>query len=398
MISVYSFVTAVIVYNLALVLVYLLRHKTAFLLRYGTGALLFMTALAFLRLCLPLCWPRAYVVTSEIVLPRIETALEVQPMGVLSGPSVGKLLSGLWILGSCAFAMKYSIQVGRAIHRRRVYLLTDLAPVTQAAKRLGVKYQILVSPQVSTPHTVGFFRPAIYLPALELTEAEWDYILRHELQHIKSRDIWIKLFYGVIESVFWWNPVSHLFMRELDTMLELRCDGNLTSRLDENEKLDYLSTILRVVRQGRPEYSRGPISVSLSGSSRDLKQRFEMVLRFRRAANKAARNALCACILIGFILSFAVTVQPGALPAQAAAAGTGAVLPEDAYILFDADRNIYWLRDGGTWRRRLRADMLTQAPYNALPVTHMYTMQKVQNDGSCATYTVVVGSKKTNTE
>ena len=59
MISTYSFVTAVILYNLVLVLVYLLRRKTSFLLRYGAQALLFMTALAFLRLFLPLALPRA---------------------------------------------------------------------------------------------------------------------------------------------------------------------------------------------------------------------------------------------------------------------------------------------------------------------------------------------------
>ena len=371
MISVYSFATAVIIYNLALVLVYLLRRQKTFLPRYGTQVLLFITVLGFIRLFLPIDWPKAYVVTSATVLPKIETVLRSEPMDALAGLSVGKLLFALWVLGSCGFAIKYIIQLCLAMRRRRSYAPSDHERVERVAERLGMRYQILVSPQVSTPHTAGFFKPVIYLPALELAEAEWDYILRHEMQHIKSHDIWIKLFYGVIQIVFWWNPVSHLFMRELDSMLELRCDANLTVQLDENEKLEYLSTILNTVKQGRRQNGREAISVGLADSSQDLKQRFEMVLRFGKSANKKSRNALCLLILLLFLLSFAVIIQPAYSPPEDDLVGTFKETDGFSFILYD--NGTYWLYYDEVRFGSISFDDLQIAPYNSLPIYEVET-------------------------
>ena len=46
---------------------------------------------------------------------------------------------------------------------------------------------VLLSPDIVVPISIGFFRPKIYLPIMNLTDAEFRIVLRHERQHICER-------------------------------------------------------------------------------------------------------------------------------------------------------------------------------------------------------------------
>ena len=76
MISAYSVCSAVIFYNLSLVLVFLLRRKTRFLARYSTSVLLFITVLGLVRLFTPVDLKPAIVIPSRYLLPAVQSALQ----------------------------------------------------------------------------------------------------------------------------------------------------------------------------------------------------------------------------------------------------------------------------------------------------------------------------------
>lgn len=366
MISVYSFATSVIIYNLALILVYLLRRWKTFLFRYGTQALLLISVLGVIRLFSPVDLERAYVITSTRVLPVIEDALKLKPLHTLQWLSIGKLIATLWLLGSCCFAAKYAIQTARAIYRRKRYISVYNEEVACAVSKLGVRHPVIFSPQVSTPHTAGFLKPAIYLPALEMTEKEWEYILRHEMRHIYSHDTWIKLFYCLIETVFWWNPVSHLFMRELDALLELRCDANVISELSKTERVQYLTTMIDVLNRARPKSCAEAMSAGFAANGNDLKQRFEAVLQYGRALNRKARNMIYTLVLLLFCLSYFVVVQPAYSPHPEDLYGTYEVTEDTAFILFDEGK--YWLYINGQLLDEIQQADLKGEPYSVIPV------------------------------
>ncbi|MGN1002153.1 MAG: M56 family metallopeptidase [Oscillospiraceae bacterium] len=361
----YSFATTVVFYNLALLLVYLLRRKRGFLLRYGTQILLLITLLAVIRLFTPLDLKSAYILSSGTVLPAIEGVLKSSPAPAAPWLSVGRLLLIVWGLGTGVFAVKFAIRTVRATRSRRRYGPVEDQRVERAVAALGVKYPVTVSPQVSTPHTAGLFRPAVYLPVLELTEEEWACVLGHEVQHIRSHDVWIKLFYSGIQAVFWWNPVSHLFMRELDAMLELRCDASLTAGLDEREKLQYLSTLLAVAKQTAPAGSQKAAYAGFTGGD-DLKQRFEAILPYGKAAGRKAKGALCALALLVFCLSYFVVIQPAYAPPEEDLIGMIDVTEDNAFILFDGQN--YWLYGDGRLLDRLDDKELQADQYNTLPI------------------------------
>ena len=217
MISSFSVISAVLVFNLALVLVYLLRRRSGFLINCGTGTLVFIAALGFVRLLSPLDFEFSLVIRSETVLPAIRDLLIAPISGRLS---LGGVLLLLWAAGTVAFAARDIGAIVRDKRARSRYVSVECERAEAAAAALGLESPIIVSPAVSAPHVAGFFRPAICLPPLELSVEQWQYVLRHEARHIAARDTLIKLFYSLVRALFWWNPISHLFMRELDALLE----------------------------------------------------------------------------------------------------------------------------------------------------------------------------------
>lgn len=69
MISVYSVVSAVVFYNVGMLLLYVLLRTKSFITQYTVSALIFTAVLSVLRLLLPLDFRFSYVISSTRVLP-----------------------------------------------------------------------------------------------------------------------------------------------------------------------------------------------------------------------------------------------------------------------------------------------------------------------------------------
>ena len=48
--------------------------------------------------------------------------------------------------------------------------------------------------------------------------------------------------------VFWWNPAVWLMKRDVEQLIELRCDAAATKGMSHAEKIGYLEAIVDVVR------------------------------------------------------------------------------------------------------------------------------------------------------
>lgn len=367
-ISSYSLITTIVLYNLALILIYILRKRNLLLIRHGEDVLLFITLLSVIRLLSPVDFLRAYVIQSEKLVPTVKSAFELQPFSSVINLSVGHFVLLAWLMGICCFALKYIFSVYKAMHLRKSYVLTRNEQADRAVKRLDVKAPVLVSAQVITPYTAGFFRPVIYLPDLDLSDETWEYILRHETQHIQSRDMLIKLFYAVIEVVMWWNPVSHLFMRELDAMLELRCDAALAAGLSENERLEYLEAILHILKSANTR-RQAQMSVYFAQREQYMRERFDAILNIRKRTDKRARFVVIAVALVIFCSSYFVVIQPTYRPPLDESAGMSINDEEaavDQFILFDGEK--YCLYVDKALYKYLSIIDLAKEPYNTLPI------------------------------
>lgn len=367
-ISSYSLVTTVVLYNLALVLIYFLRRKNSFMARCGTEAMLLITLLAVIRLLSPIDFPRAYIIRSEKLAPAVKSVLKFSPFTRFPAVDLGKLAVCIWLTGACRYIGKYVPELYRAVRSRKAYVSVSNEEAEQAIRGLGVKYPVLISKQASSPYTAGFFRPVIYLPEVELLQSEWEYILKHEIQHIKAHDVWIKLFYAMLEAVMWLNPVSHLFMRELDAMLELRCDAALVAGLSEGERIEYLNTILTVLKKAAAG-SAEVASAHFVRREKYLQERFDMVYSMGKRTDWRMRYAVYAVSLAVFCLSYFVVVQPAYRPPLDEAAGMRIKNEDEAaeqFILFDGEK--YYLYSDNQLYKNLSITDLSEEPYNTLPI------------------------------
>ena len=72
--------------------------------------------------------------------------------------------------------------------------------------------------------------------------------MQHEFCHVKGNDLLIKLFYNLLLIIFWWNPLCIDLEKELDDLLELRCDLGITKDMNEVEKVSYFRRFLKLQR------------------------------------------------------------------------------------------------------------------------------------------------------
>lgn len=365
MISAYSVCSAVIFYNLSLVLVFLLRRKTRFLARYSTSVLLFITVLGLVRLFTPVDLKPAIVIPSRYLLPAVQSALQFN-IPVLN-ISVGIVLLIVWGCGTVGFILRDIIVELRSYRIRRNYITIEDKRIKKLAASFGSEYIVKVSPDVKEPYVAGIFRPTIYLPNITLTDDDLRFILRHEVQHVLSHDGLKKLLFLTIESLFWWNPIAHITMSEIDAILEFQCDAKITSGLDDKAVYEYMRTLLSVMKQlgsaGEPKVA---CTVHFAGDPPVIKQRFEVMLNRDKRKAKGARWLLCCAIVVGFLLSYMVIIQPRFEMPKGEIDGYVSVTSDNAYILFDGGE--YYLFFYDSCIDKISESDLNKKPYNQLEI------------------------------
>lgn len=363
------FFTAVIWLNLALLVVAVFSRQTAFLVKHSTALLLWLVGLGVVRALLPLDFKFSYIIQSWRVMPALMSWLKAPVLQTMPIVTVGTLLVGVWILGAAIVLAGTGIRLWREYKARRRYRFTENQQIQDVFARLRLKRATLsISPDVVTPMMTGVFRAHIFLPDITLTDEQWMHVLQHEYQHYVSRDIFVKLFYLLLRAAFWWNPVIHWFDGKLNHLLELRCDEQLTRRMQEEEKEQYLYSLLTVANHlhGKASYAVTTMAFVGAKTGFELKQRFQLVLSEKKTSRRA-RIAGMALLILLFVGSFLVVVQPAGFP-QGSRVETGYfVTPENAYIMITGEDEIKLYADGD-WVATMNERQFRQEPFCSLPV------------------------------
>jgi len=170
--------------------------------------------------------------------------------------------------------------------------------VNVLAKRMGLRK----SPQVRLVD--GIVSPMVWplswhrmvlLPqklVIELTSAQLDTVIAHELAHLVRRDDFVRFLETVVTCWFWWNPVVWWARRELHAAEEDCCDALVVCLLPESRRQygEALLLTAEAITRGRSL----PTLASGFGERRSLKRRIEMILNndFRRGASLRTKFAL----------------------------------------------------------------------------------------------------------
>lgn len=187
--------------------------------------------------------------------------------GYLAGAAAFLLCQGLSYVRFRRTVRRWKRDVARADYAT---MLSD------TAHDLGVSVpEMFVCEAISTPAVTGLFRPTLLLPHEDYDLNELRYILRHELCHLKRRDMLLKLVLLAANAMHWFNPVVYLILRQADEDIELACDSAATDGLDRAERAAYSRTLLAAVQS---HVRALPATTCFGGTVERLKRRITNVL------------------------------------------------------------------------------------------------------------------------
>lgn len=189
--------------------------------------------------------------------------------------------------------------------------------------------RLRTSATIPSPLATGVFRPTIYLPTdLELSAADRERVLAHELAHIRHGDLWFGWLVFLLETVFFFHPGFWLARRELRLAQEMAADRAVSGAYSEYARL-LLS--LSCAKPG------ATTALGISEGFQTLQKRLETLSTPRRPAD-ALWLTIAAIFALGLgTLTMAPRRAPAAsvrtrTPAAAAAVFAPAAMAEPVVI------------------------------------------------------------------
>ena len=278
-----------------------------------------------------------------IPLADVTTADPAATDDMISAATLSTLKSAALLIWLCGFAWGlFRLFVGWREARRlhdAALPLPYLASLLQ--HELPANAAVKVSDQVASPMVVGVWRQCILVPRMlvaELTEPVLLDILRHEVAHVRRRDMWVSLLQRLLLAFYWWSPVLRLIGMHLNLTREMACDERAARQSGGSST--YASSLLTSAdRVLSLDHRHHLLASGIFGTSKGMTQRIRELMAMEtktyRSGYKSAL-ALCATVLATSIaLTLFATPRVG-YAAIATTAGNGSAQSDGAMLLLEA--------------------------------------------------------------
>jgi len=236
----------------------------------------------------------------------------VLPSNPLKEYYVDEILLLVWMTGFIFKSYQIVVLYYRLYNNiKRLPYCCSMEPILDKIgikKKRFVNFKIVKTSELMTPAIFGLFHPTIIIPNNDYTQEELYYIFCHETEHYYQRDLWIKVILEFLCALYWWNPFSKVFRELVSKTIEMRIDSKIIGTMDERQRLEYLSCLLKVAKSHKKSINN--LTVAFNGKKANLKQRFYHVLNYQITQKK--RLIVVNSILAGIIifLSLAITLEP----------------------------------------------------------------------------------------
>jgi beta-lactamase regulating signal transducer with metallopeptidase domain len=194
---------------------------------------------------------------------------------------------GIWLFGALAVALRALVGAIRTqIALRHAAAGEVNSEVIEAVKtRLGIRRRFLVieSELVDAPALHGLLRPVLLLPkgfSHAFDREELRHVVLHELWHLRRFDVAVNWVLSVVLALHWFNPLVWFAVSRIREERELACDELALSCLEEDERLGYGRTILKLLERFRVA-APVPALVGIVNHKRKMKRRLLMITNYR---------------------------------------------------------------------------------------------------------------------
>jgi beta-lactamase regulating signal transducer with metallopeptidase domain len=259
---------------------------------------------------------------------RTEDGITADKAGWVPDPAVVKLrrqsdgfqsiLTGAGLIWLGGFIVTLTLGAIRSRKARRLAAnalpcedMQVLSLFQQCKEVAGVKQNVrLMVSGTIYPVLYGLFKPRILIPYDYTTlydVGELRHILLHELNHAKQYDIAILRLSGLMQAVYWFNPLIRHAIGKIRDDVEISCDARVLRRMNAEEQLLYG---MLLIKQGElnhrfvhPDYAGAHWAAGRS----QLKERILKIAgyaSFKRGKLSSFISAgvlvlMCGCFLTG---------------------------------------------------------------------------------------------------
>lgn len=319
-----------------LILTWFMRHSSAAIRHlYLSAAVMILLALPLVSLVIP-SWDMEWfshpvspgagktIVTSA---ERVETPMESDtsrarfqsPSGKSSQFHWYDWILAVWLVGAVGLLLR--LAGGKFLGHWGAWKAPEINDkgfmdtVEQVARQFGVteRITILESNRFNVPFVTGILRPRLIMPSHAKTwpSQRLKNILRHELAHVKRKDILIQFLAQVVCCIYWVNPLVWILERQLFLERERACDDMALGQ--DIKASEYAGHLMEVLEEmgSKTNYNLWVITAMAEGT--DFKDRILSILNptARRRSPQRRHFSVVIVLALLFLLPFAA-VNPWA--------------------------------------------------------------------------------------
>lgn len=171
------------------------------------------------------------------------------------------------------------------------------ADVQEQIERIGETYacktcRAIELPGLPSPMVCGVFRPVLALPKGKALD---DHVILHELLHLNYKDALQNVFWCFCRALHWCNPIVRLLLNRVGNDMESLCDQRVLERLHGEDRRNYGISLLAMAND---KYPRAVGTTSLSNGGKNIAQRIEAIVRFKRYPRGMALASVCVVVVL----------------------------------------------------------------------------------------------------
>lgn len=160
------------------------------------------------------------------------------------------------------------------------------------------KVCVKISDRIISPVTVGVIRPVILLPkCMDYDKKTMDFILAHELVHIKRFDVLMKYLSAAAVCVHWFNPLAWIMFRMNCRDIELACDEEVL-KITGGDPAEYAMALISA------EENKAALTAGFGSS--EIKERIGAIMNFK---NKSVICIAAAAVLVAASMTVFVSAD-----------------------------------------------------------------------------------------
>lgn len=224
------------------------------------------------------------------------------------------LLVFFWSIGIFImfFLLYRSVKQVKALHSSALPLQNEElnALYIECLNEVNSKHTIPIysTAFLKSPVLAGFLHPRIYLPIHLISDFNTGtisatgirYMLLHELQHYKHKDILIGYLINTVNVFYWFNPLIWYFLKRIRQERELACDSAVLQLLKETEYTSYGNTLINFAET--IALTPFPLTMGISGNAKQLKGRILNIASFRKPTFTQKIRGYLICLFVSTVI------------------------------------------------------------------------------------------------